>query len=157
MARGKRNAINLSETDPKYNSILVARFINKIMLSGKKTKAQQLVYQSLENVGESLKKDPIEVFETAIKNVSPLLQVKSRRIGGATYQIPLEVKGDRKIHYAFSWIRDAARARKGKSFDKCLAEEIIDAYNNVGTAVKKKEDTHKMAEANKAFAHFARY
>jgi len=143
--------------DAKYNSVLVTQFINKIMLDGKKSIATCLVYDALKNVEESLKTDPLEVFETAVKNVSPQVQIKSRRIGGATYQVPLEVKGDRKTHYAFSWIRDAARARSGKSFDKCLADEIIDAYNNTGTAIKKKEDTHRMAEANKAFAHFARY
>lgn len=145
------------EPDAKYNSVLVSRFINKVMLDGKKSIATALVYKAFDNIQETLKTEPLEVFETAIKNVSPQVQIKSRRIGGATYQVPIEVKGDRKVHYAFSWIRDAARARKGKSFDVCLAGEIMDAYNNTGTSIKKKEDTHRMAEANKAFAHFARY
>lgn len=157
MPRDRKRLEKLAETDPKYNNILVGKFINKIMMNGKKSVAQKLMYAALDTVADNVKKDPIEIFEQAVKNVSPVLQVKSRRIGGATYQIPLEVKGERKTHYAVMWIRDAARARKGKSFDQCLAEELMDAYNNVGTAVKKKEDTHKMAEANKAFAHFARY
>ncbi|MFA5584883.1 MAG: 30S ribosomal protein S7 [Bacteriovoracaceae bacterium] len=157
MPRERKRLEKLTEIDPRYGNILVGKFINKIMKDGKKSVAQHLMYKTLDNIAEELKKDPVEVFEQAIKNVSPLLQVKSRRIGGATYQIPLEVKGDRKTHYAFIWIRDAARSRKGKSFDKRLAEELIDAYNNVGASIKKKEDTHKMAEANKAFAHFARY
>ncbi len=143
--------------DEKYNSVLVTKFINKIMLNGKKSLAQKLVYGAIEEAGKKLNKNGLEVFETAVKNVSPVLQVKSRRIGGATYQVPMEVKGDRKLHYAIGWIRDAARKRTGLSFDRALAVEFVDAYNNVGTAVKKREDTHKMAEANKAFAHFARY
>jgi small subunit ribosomal protein S7 len=143
--------------DAKYNSVLVAKFINKIMLDGKKSLAQRLVYGAIEEAGKKTGKDGLEVFETAVKNVSPVVQVKSRRIGGATYQVPMEVKGDRRLHYAFGWIRDAARGRSGMSFDKALATEFVDAYNNVGTAIKKREDTHKMAEANKAFAHFARY
>src|SRR3972149_5734980 len=145
------------EPDARYNSILVSQFINKTMLNGKKSVSTKLVYKAFSNIQEALKADPLEVFETAVKNVSPQVQIKSRRIGGATYQVPIEVKGDRKVHYAFLWIRDAARSRKGKSYDKCLAEEIMDAYNNTGAAIKKKEDTHRTAEANKAFAHFARY
>ncbi len=145
------------EPDARYKSVLVSQFINKTMLNGKKSVSTNLVYKAFDSIQESMKTDPLEVFETAVKNVSPQVQIKSRRIGGATYQVPIEVKGERKIHYAFSWIRDAARARKGKPYDKCLAEEIMDAYNNTGTAIKKKEDTHRMAEANKAFAHFARY
>jgi small subunit ribosomal protein S7 len=143
--------------DAKHHSILVAKFINKVMLDGKKSLAQKLVYDAIEEAGNKTQKNGLEVFETAIKNVAPAVQVKSRRIGGATYQVPIEVKGERKLHYAFMWLRDAARNKKGVSFDKALANEIVDAYNNVGTAIKRREDTHKMAEANKAFAHFARY
>lgn len=143
--------------DLKYKSILVTKIINKIMLDGKKTVATNLVYGALAQAEAKLNKPALEVLEQAIKNVAPVVQVKSRRIGGATYQVPMEVKGDRKLHYAISWVRDAARKRSGMSFDKALAAEIMDAYNNIGTAVKKREDTHKMAEANKAFAHFARY
>lgn len=145
------------EPDLRYKSVLLSRFINKIMLNGKKTLATNLMYGAMDQIQEKLKTDPLEVFETAIKNASPQVQIKSRRIGGATYQVPIEVKGDRKVHYAFMWIRDAARNKKGKPYDICLAEELMDAYNNTGTAVKKKEETHRMAEANKAFAHFARY
>jgi small subunit ribosomal protein S7 len=145
------------EPDLKYKSILVSKVINKIMLDGKKTLATNLMYDAMDTIEKETKKPALEVLEQAIKTVSPVIQVRSRRIGGATYQVPIEVKGERRLHYALTWIRDAARARKGMSFDKALAQEIIDAYNNVGTAVKKREDTHKMAEANKAFAHFARY
>jgi small subunit ribosomal protein S7 len=145
------------EPDLKYKSILVSKIINKIMLNGKKTVATNLVYSTLEKIEKEIGKPALEVLEQAIKNVSPVLQVRSRRIGGATYQIPMEVKGNRRLHYAIVWIREAARARTGMSYDKALASELIDAYNNVGIAIKKREDTHKMAEANKAFAHFARY
>jgi small subunit ribosomal protein S7 len=143
--------------DSKYQSVLVAKFINKIMLNGKKTVAANLIYDALKEAETKLNKPAMELLDQAIKNVAPVVQVRSRRIGGATYQVPTEVKGDRKLHYALSWIRDAARGRKGMSYDRALAAELIDAYNNIGTAVKKREDTHKMAEANKAFAHFARY
>lgn len=143
--------------DGKYRSVLVSKFINKVMLDGKKTIATNLVYGALEAAEQKIGKPAMEILDQAIKNVAPVVQVKSRRIGGATYQVPTEVKGDRKLHYAITWIRDAARKRSGVSFDKALATELMDAYNNIGTAVKKREDTHKMAEANKAFAHFARY
>lgn len=145
------------QPDAKYHSILVAKFINKVMLDGKKSLARNLVYAAIEEAGNKTQKNGLEIFETAVKNVSPVIQVKSRRIGGATYQVPTEVKGDRRLHYAFMWLRDAARKRTGVSFDKALAIEIVDAYNGVGTAIKKREDVHKMAEANKAFAHFARF
>lgn len=145
------------EPDVKYKSILVSKIINKVMLDGKKTIATNLVYNALEGIEKQTGKPAMEVLEQAIKNVSPVLQVKSRRIGGATYQVPMEVKGNRRLHYAIVWVRDAARKRNGMSYDAALAQELMDAYNNVGTAIKKREDTHKMAEANKAFAHFARY
>lgn len=145
------------EPDARYKSVLLSQFINKTMLNGKKSVAIKLVYGAMDQIQEELKTEPLEVFETAVKNASPQVQIRSRRIGGATYQVPIEVKAGRKLHYAFVWIRDGARSRKGKPYDKCLAEEIIDAYNNTGSAVRKKEETHRMAEANKAFAHFARY
>lgn len=145
------------DPDAKYKSILVTKVINKIMLNGKKSLATNLVYRSLEQIEKETGKPALDVLEQAIKNVSPMVQVKSRRIGGATYQVPMEVKGNRRLHYALTWVRDAARSRTGVSYDKALAQELIDCYNNVGTAIKKREDTHKMAEANKAFAHFARY
>jgi small subunit ribosomal protein S7 len=145
------------EPDLKYKSVLVSRIINKMMLNGKKTVSMKLVYGALDIIEKETGKPALEVLDQAIKNVSPVLQVKSRRIGGATYQVPMEVKGNRRLHYGIVWLRDAARKRSGVSFDKALAQELIDAYNNVGTAIKRREDTHKMAEANKAFAHFARY
>ena len=145
------------EPDARYKSVLLSQMINKMMLDGKKIKTTQLIYKALDEVHDKTKKDGLEVLEKALRNITPALEVKSRRIGGATYQIPVEVKGRRKNHLAITWMRDAARARKGKSFDHLLAAEIIDAYNETGTAFKRKEDTHKMADANKAFAHFARY
>jgi small subunit ribosomal protein S7 len=143
--------------DIKYQSVLVSKLINKVMHDGKKRTAERLVYEAFEQIQVKTKQEPLTVFEAAIKNVAPILQVKARRIGGATYQVPIEVRGDRKIHLAMTWILLAARARSGSSFDKRLADELLNAYNNTGDAIKKREDTHKMAEANKAFAHFARY
>ncbi|MEI7818959.1 MAG: 30S ribosomal protein S7 [bacterium] len=143
--------------DLQYNSVLVTKLINKVMKSGKKRLAEHLVYDALAEAAAKAKKEPMEVFEGAIKNASPSVQVKSRRVGGANYQVPMEVKPDRKIHYAMIWMLDAARAKEGKSFEKRLANELLDAYNNQGDAIKKKTDTHQMAEANKAFAHFAKY
>lgn len=143
--------------DRVYDSVLVTKMINKVMLSGKKRLAENLVYGAIEQAAAKTKKDPMDVFEGAIKNVSPQVQVRSKRIGGANYQVPMEVKGDRKVHYAMIWMLDSARNKKGKSFDKKLADELVAAYKNEGDAIKKKLDTHQMAEANKAFAHFARY
>jgi small subunit ribosomal protein S7 len=143
--------------DVKYHSVLVAKMINKVMRDGKKRLAERLVYDALQEIAAKTKQDPLTVFEAAIKNVSPAVQVKARRIGGATYQVPIEVKGDRKIHYAITWVIGAAESMKGKSFDQRLADELMNAYKSTGEAMKKKDDTHKMAEANKAFAHFARY
>lgn len=144
--------------DRRYNSVLVAKLINKSMLGGKKLLSERLVYQGMETAAKKLKKDnPLEVLEASLKNVYQVLEVKSRRIGGANYQIPFEVRGSRQVHLALMWFVAATRARKGKPYDECLADEIVDAFNNTGAAVKKKEDTHKMAEANRAFAHFARY
>ncbi len=145
------------EPDIKYGSVLVSKLINKVMTSGKKRLAESLVYGALETVEAKTKQPALEVFDAAIKNVSPQVQVKAKRIGGATYQVPIEVRGDRKVHLAMTWILEAARKKSGKSFDQKLAVELMDAYNNTGDAMKKREDTHKMAEANKAFAHFARY
>ncbi|OIP24045.1 30S ribosomal protein S7 [bacterium CG2_30_37_16] len=145
------------EPDLKYNSILVTKFTQKMMWDGKKTLAFKLLYKALDILAEKTKKKPLDVFEQAIKNVSPVLEVKSRRIGGANYQVPIEVRGNRKLALATKWILTAARARKGMSFDKALAAELLDAYNGTGVAMKRKEDTHKMAEANRAFAHLARY
>lgn len=143
--------------DRKYQSVLVQRLINKSMLDGKKLVAERAVYNALEIAAKTLKQeDPLAVFEQALKNVSPNFEVKSRRVGGANYQIPFPVQGHRQLHYAFTWLVQAARARSGMPYEKRLALEIVDAYNQAGAAYKKKEDTHKMAEANRAFAHFAR-
>lgn len=143
--------------DRKYQSVLVQRLINKSMLDGKKLVAERAVYSALETAAKKLKsEDPLEVFEKALKNVQPNFEVKSRRVGGANYQIPFPIQGHRQNHYAYMWLVQAARARKGMPYDQRLAAEIVDAYNEAGAAFKKKEDTHKMAEANRAFAHFAR-
>ena len=143
--------------DRKYQSILVQRLINKSMLDGKKLAAERAVYSALEQAAKKLEsEEPLEIFEKALKNISPNFEVKSRRVGGANYQIPFPVQGHRQMHYAFSWLVQAARARSGMPYEKRLALEIVEAYNEAGAAYKKKEDTHKMAEANRAFAHFAR-
>ena len=143
--------------DRKYQSTVVQRLINKSMLDGKKLAAERAVYSALEQAAKKLEsEEPLEIFEKALKNISPNFEVKSRRVGGANYQIPFPVQGHRQMHYAFSWLVQAARARSGMPYEKRLALEIVDAYNEAGAAYKKKEDTHKMAEANRAFAHFAR-
>ncbi|MCM8758069.1 MAG: 30S ribosomal protein S7 [Candidatus Omnitrophica bacterium] len=141
--------------DPKYNNPVVSKFINIIMLKGKKTVAQRIVYRCFDIIKERLnEQDVLKVFNKAIENVRPHLEVKPRRIGGATYQVPVEVKPERGISLALRWIRDFARAKKGKPMEERLAEELISAYKGEGSSVKKKEDTHKMAEANRAFVHF---
>lgn len=140
--------------DPKYNSTQVTKFINVIMKKGKKSKAESMVYKCFDILAEKTGKKPLEVFEKAIENARPLLQVKPRRVGGATYQVPIEVTQQRSTSLVFRWVRDFARARSGKPMQEKLAGEILDAYNGTGSAVKKREDTHKMAEANKAFAHY---
>jgi small subunit ribosomal protein S7 len=143
--------------DRKYNSVLVQRLINKSMLDGKKLTAERAVYGALEQATKKLdQEDPLAVFERALKNISPNFEVKSRRVGGANYQIPFPVSGHRQHHYAYSWLVQAARARNGMPYSQRLTLEIVDAYNETGAAFKKKEDTHRMAEANRAFAHFAR-
>ena len=143
--------------DRKYQSILVQRLINKSMLDGKKQAAERAVYAALEGAAKKLESEnPVEVFEKALMNISPDFEVKSRRVGGANYQIPFPITGHRQQHFAFSWLVQAARERKGMPYSKRLEAEIIDAYNETGTAFKKKEDCHRMAEANRAFAHFAR-
>lgn len=143
--------------DRRYNSVQVQRVINRVMRDGKKQLAERLVYNALDKAAAKLKIDnPLEVFEVAIKNVQPHLETRSRRVGGANYQIPFEVKGQRQQHLTTMWFVAAARSRKGMSMADRLALEFIEAYNSQGSAVKKKEDTHKMAEANRAFAHFAR-
>jgi len=141
--------------DPLYSNITVAKFINQIMRRGKKTIARKIVYQSFDIMKEKTKKEPLEVFDLALENAAPLIEVKSKRVGGATYQVPTEVKGDRRLALAMRWIITGAKSKKGKPMREKLAQELIDAANNTGWAVKKKTDTHRMAEANRAFAHFA--
>lgn len=144
--------------DRIYNSVAVQRLINRVMQDGKKQLAERLVYAGLQKAADKLKvQNPLEVFEQAMKNVSPHMETRSRRVGGANYQIPFEVRGQRQSHLTIMWFVAAARARKGMSMEDRLAMELMDAYNNTGTSVKKREDTHRMAEANRAFAHFARY
>ena len=141
--------------DPKFNNALVTKFINKVMLDGKKSTAQKIFYSAMETVKEKTNaEDILEVFLKSISNVKPVLEVKSRRIGGATYQVPVEVAPARRESLAIRWIVGFARAKKGTPMAKALASELLDAYNNQGSSVKKKEDTHRMAEANKAFAHY---
>ncbi len=141
--------------DPKFNNKTVSRFMNIVMEDGKKWNAEKIVYGALDIVSQKTQKpDPIEVFMKAIDNVRPLLELKSRRVGGATYQIPVEVRGDRGAQLAMRWMRNAARSRKGKPMKQRLADEIVEAFNGQGTSVKKKEEIHKMAEANRAFSHY---
>ena len=142
------------EPDPIFKSIKIRRFINKMMYCGKKSVAEKMIYEVLRNISEKLKKDPLEVFDKALKNVTPLMEVKPRRVGGSTYQIPIEVAPLRGEALAMRWLRDYSRSRGGKSMVEKLSGELIDAYNGTGPSIKKREDTHKMAEANKAFAHF---
>lgn len=142
--------------DAVYNDVVVSMFINKVMLSGKKTVAKNIVYGAFDLIRQQTKKEPLEVFRAAIENASPALEVKPKRIGGATYQVPMEVRGERKLALAFRWLLEGARAKKGKAMQEKLAQELIDCTNNQGNAIKKKNDTLRMAEANKAFAHFAR-
>jgi small subunit ribosomal protein S7 len=143
--------------DRLYNSVQVQRFINRVMLNGKKQLAERLVYGGMQKAADKLKeKNPLDVFEQAMKNVQPQMETRSRRVGGANYQIPFEVKGQRQNHLTMMWFVAACRGRKGMSMEDRIAAELVDAFNNTGTAVKKREDTHKMADANRAFAHFAR-
>jgi len=152
----KRFKKHIIQPDRMYNDLVVAQFTNKVMRDGKKTTAQRIVYGAFDIIREKTQKEPLEVFKQAIENASPLLEIKPKRIGGATYQVPVEVKGERKLTLAIRWIIDGARSKKGKPMAEKLSQELIDAANNAGSAVKKKADTHRMAEANKAFAHFAR-
>ena len=143
------------EPDYKYSSLLVTKLINRVMQSGKKSVAEKIVYGVLERAEKELKKPALEVLDAALNNAGPQLELRSRRVGGANYQVPHEVRGERKVALAMRWILDAARGQKGKPMQEKLAAEIINAYNNTGAAIKKKQDTHRMADANKAFAHFA--
>jgi small subunit ribosomal protein S7 len=154
MARRNRAVKRPVTPDAKYTSGLVASFINKLMKDGKKTVAASIFYESLEIAEKRAKKPGLEIFEQAIKNSTPLIEVRPRRVGGATYQVPLEVRPDRRQSLAIRWLVNSARARSGKSMSEKLAAELVDAANNQGATVKKREDTHRMAEANRAFAHY---
>ncbi len=152
---GKIKNKNEIKPDPVYNNVVVSKFINQVMRWGEKSTAQKIVYKAFDIIKEKTKKEPLEVFEQALENAAPLLEVKSKRVGGATYQVPREVKGERRMTLAMRWIIQSARSKKGKPIRERLAAELIDASQNQGWAVKKKQDTHRMAEANRAFAHFA--
>ena len=143
--------------DPLYNNKIVTKLVNNIMLDGKKGVAQKIVYGAFERIAQKTEKDPVEVFETAMNNIMPVLEVKAKRIGGATYQVPIEVKPDRRQALALRWLTLFSRKRGEKTQEERLANELMDAANNTGAAVKRKEDMHKMAEANKAFAHYRFY
>ena len=154
MSRKRKAPIRKIFPDPKYRSEIISKFINSIMYDGKKSTAERILYLALDKIKEKNKQDPLKIFNDAINNVKPNVEVRSRRVGGATYQVPVEVKTKRSQALALRWLVDASRKRKDKKMSDKIFNEIYDAYQNRGSAIKKKEDTHKMAESNKAFAHF---
>jgi small subunit ribosomal protein S7 len=154
MGRKKKTIDRKINPDPKYNSVLVSKFVNRMMWEGKRSVSLRIVHEALGILQTKTEKEPIEVFTKALDNVKPIVEVKSRRVGGATYQVPVDIREPRKEALCMRWIIKAARDRSGHGMGERLAAELLDAYNNTGTAFKKKEDTHKMAEANKAFAHY---
>jgi len=153
--RHKQAIRRIIAPDPKYGSVVLAKFTNYLMYGGKKNTSQRIVYGAFERIQEQAKRDPLEVFAAAIKNVAPAMEVKSKRVGGANYQVPFPVRGERRQALAFRWLIEAARSRKGKPMVEKLTEELLAASNNEGVAVKKRMDVARMAEANRAFAHFA--
>ncbi len=155
MARRKRTYEKRVKPDPRYGNLLVGKLINNILREGKRTIAEKIVYDSFDIIHERTKKGGLNVFEQAIKNVSPLVELKARRVGGANYQVPIPVIGERRTTLALRWIKAAVDSKKGKKMAEKMADEFIDASNKIGAAMKKREDVHRMAEANKAFAHFA--
>ena len=154
MSRKRKAPKKIPIVDPKYKSVIIPKLINSIMLDGKKTIAEKIVYDAIDKIKSKSKDEPLTVFNDAINNVRPTVEVRSRRVGGATYQVPVEVKAKRSQALALRWIMDATRKRKNKTMAEKLYAEIMDASQNKGSAIKKREDTHKMAESNKAFAHF---
>ena len=154
MSRKRKAPKKILIVDPKYKSAIIPKLINSIMYDGKKTTAEKIIYDALDKIKEKTKEDPIKIFNDAINNVRPNLEVRSRRVGGATYQVPVEVKTKRSQALALRWLLDASRKRKNKTMSEKLFSEIMDASQRKGSAIKKREDTHKMAESNKAFAHF---
>jgi small subunit ribosomal protein S7 len=154
MGRKKKTIDRGIQPDPKYNSVVVSKFVNRMMWEGKRSVALRIVHEALGTLQTKAEKEALEVFLKALDNVKPMIEVKSRRVGGATYQVPVEIRESRREALGMRWIINAARSRSGRGMGERLAAELLDAYNNTGTAFKKKEDTHKMAEANKAFAHY---
>ena len=154
MSRKRKAPKKIPIVDPKYKSVIIPKLINSIMYDGKKTVAEKIVYEAIDKIKSKSKEEPITVFNEAINNIRPTVEVKSRRVGGATYQVPVEVKSKRSQALALRWLIDASRKRKNKNMSDKIFNEIHDAYQNRGSAIKKKEDMHKMAESNKAFAHF---
>ena len=154
MSRKRKAPKKLPVIDPKYKSTIIPKLINSIMYDGKKTIAERIIYEAIEKIKTKSKDEPLNVFNDAINNIRPTVEVRSRRVGGATYQVPVEVKSKRSQALALRWLVDASRKRKDKNMSDKIFNEIFDAYQNRGAAIKKKEDTHKMAESNKAFAHF---
>lgn len=154
MARRKRNYTRHIEPDPRYKSVMVSQFINYLMLDGKKSVAREVFYTAMDILEKDFgQADPMDVFTNALKNIAPSVEVRSRRVGGANYQVPVEVRPERRTALTFRWLLDAVRKKKGKATSRKLAEEVMDAFNKTGSVIKKKEDTHRMAEANRAFAH----
>jgi small subunit ribosomal protein S7 len=155
MSRRRKAAVRRIEPDPRFGSLVLAKFINKVMMHGKKSVVQKIVYNAIDTFAQKVKYDDcMEAFEVALNNAKPSLEVKSRRIGGATYQVPVEIPPQRQTSLAMRWIIAHSRARPGKAMEEALALELTDCFNNQGTTIKKKEDVHRMAEANKAFAHY---
>ena len=154
MSRKRKAPVRKVYPDPKFHSEIISKFINSIMYDGKKTTAEKILYDALDKIKSKNNEDPLKIFNSAITNVRPNLEVRSRRVGGATYQVPVEVRNERAQALAIRWIVDASRKRNEKSMVDRLAQELADAHENKGTSIKKREDTHKMAEANRAFAHY---
>ncbi len=154
MPRRNRPPRRIPPNDVQYNNLHVAMFINRMMYGGKKSLATRIMYQAMDSMGERTKRDPVEVFETAIRNVAPAVEVKPKRVGGSTYQVPIDVSQERGIALAMRWLIQFARDRNGRSMSEKLANELLDAYKGQGNAIRKKDETHRMAEANRAFAHF---
>jgi small subunit ribosomal protein S7 len=155
MSRRRRATKREIEPDPRYQSLTLAKFINKMMLGGKKTTSRRIIYNAIDSFSKKIKaENPLIAFEQALENAKPSLEVKSRRIGGATYQVPIEIPAERRTSLAMKWIISYSREKKGRSMEEALTQELIDCFNNQGSTIKKKDETHRMAEANRAFAHF---
>jgi len=154
MPRRARVVRRTIKPDAKHNNVLISQFTNKLMKDGKRSIAERIMYDALDQIEQQEKRDPVQVFEQAVQNATPVVEVKPRRVGGATYQVPVDIRAERRLALALRWLLKAARARKGRTMAERLAAELIDAANNQGTTIKQKADTHRMAEANRAFAHY---